>query len=1002
MKKFTLFFAPVVALSLLASCVDNTPKTFTVTWLNADGVLLKRDENVKEGTLPVYEGKAPTLPSTIEKAYYWDKNDGWTTEIVPVHGNQVYMAKFKEMVCDSLVVIEIPTTVEDDAIFGMTYESDMGIKVDWGDGSPVTIANDSNGEGEITHKYEYPGKYDVRLYTDGDREGKAGITSISSIEKDRHKEFINEVYFGATITHVKPWGFWECVNLTYIQFFNNETFTSIGNDAFNNTDILSVDLPDSLLKIGNHAFEYSSLASITIPDKVTTLNQGVFYDCYNLTSIDLNQVQEIGTRAIGKCPELKNIFIPNSVENITNDAFLDSPNVIFCCERNNVPTGWANGWNYGRPYYMGFKNKHQVGDYEFFETSSGNIITKYSGEESIVKVPSDLDGYEITSIAGRAFEDNNKMTEVEIPSSIKTIDYHAFMNCSNLEKVDIEEGYQLTLSLGNEAFYNCSKLTEAIIPTSVWKMGNNVFTRTPNITIYCKADAKPYAWDSNWNSDKHPCYWGFIEKRTSSSGDYEFVLAKSANAITKYLVDDPTVREITVPNTIDDYPIHEIGVNAFKNNDTITKVDISESITTVSANAFAECDNLKTVNLPTTLSLIGESAFRNCTSLEEVNIPDNVGPLSIGDNAFYYCLKIAHIIIPTSVYEMGSKVFGDDTSWRSVSTVVYCKNENKPERWKDNWSNNAITYWGLKEIYTSPSGDCEIAETTSSTVVTRCLTDDAKEITIPGSVGSYVTVDGIGNHAFYGKSITKVVIPSSIKYVDTYAFADCYSLSEVEGFESVVSIGKSAFQNDSGLKTIKLSSEPLSIGNDAFFESGITYIGGSESEGIIIPENVVSLGESAFDQCRNIKRVVWPKALDFIPYRAFYECENLETVIFADGCKVKKIDGHAFETTKISQINLPDTLTSIYDYAFQSCRLTSIAFPSSVTSIGQCAFRNCSDLKVANLTVFTSPSDIPSASNNSFENCHEELKFHVSSLAMANAFIAKGGWPTDLNKYVYP
>jgi hypothetical protein len=64
-----------------------------------------------------------------------------------------------------------------------------------------------------------------------------------------------------------------------------KSVTSIGDGAFEGcTNLTSVTIPDSVTSIGDWAFSRcASLASVTIPDSVTSIGDGAFEGCTNLT-----------------------------------------------------------------------------------------------------------------------------------------------------------------------------------------------------------------------------------------------------------------------------------------------------------------------------------------------------------------------------------------------------------------------------------------------------------------------------------------------------------------------------------------------------------------------------------------------------------------------------------------------------------------------------------------------------------------------------------------------
>ncbi|MDD6988387.1 dockerin type I domain-containing protein [Ruminococcus sp.] len=88
------------------------------------------------------------------------------------------------------------------------------------------------------------------------------------------------------------------------------------------------------------------------------------------------------------------------------------------------------------------------------ENGTGSIY-KYFGTASTITVPRCLSGYgcDITAIASNAFYNNNTLTTVTLPETVKTINDYAFNNCSQLKTI---YAYNKNLRWGN-SFVNCPK-----------------------------------------------------------------------------------------------------------------------------------------------------------------------------------------------------------------------------------------------------------------------------------------------------------------------------------------------------------------------------------------------------------------------------------------------------------------------------------------------------------------------------------------------------------------
>ena len=203
------------------------------------------------------------------------------------------------------------------------------------------------------------------------------------------------------------------------------------------------------------------------------------------------------------------------------------------------------------------------------------------------------------------------------------------------------------------------------------------------------------------------------------------------------------------------------------------------------------------------------------------------------------------------------------------------------------------------------------------------------EIVIPSSVTS------IGDWAFSGcDSLSEIVIPSSVTSIGDSAFSSCDSLSKIVIPSSVTSIGKGAFFRCHSLSEIVISSSVTSIGDGAFY-------GCDSLSEIVIPSSVTSIGEGAFFRCVSLSEIVIPSCVTSIGDSAFSYCRSLSEIVIPSS--VTSIGKGAFSRcVSLSEIVIPSSVTSIGKGTFSYCySLSEIVIPSSVTSIGDRAFYNC-------------------------------------------------------------
>ncbi len=171
-------------------------------------------------------------------------------------------------------------------------------------------------------------------------------------------------------------------------------------------------------------------------------------------------------------------------------------------------------------------------------------------------------------------------------------------------------------------------------------------------------------------------------------------------------------------------------------------------------------------------------------------------------------------------------------------------------------------------------------------------------IDIPSSVKSW-------SRAFYGSGLKSVTIPEGMAGIDDCAFALCGSL-----------------------KTIHIPDSVTYIGGDAFTRSGIT--------GIELGDNVTTLGQWAFKECRGLVSVILPPNLETVGKGVFQDCSSLQYVYIPNG--LKTISESMFEGTALKTVILPNSIETIGDAAFIRTPMKYVNIPNSVKSIGSSAF----------------------------------------------------------------
>ena len=499
--------------------------------------------------------------------------------------------------------------------------------------------------------------------------------------------------------------------------------------------------------------------------------------------------------------------------------------------------------------------------------------------------------------------------------------------------------------------------------------------------------------------------------------------AKQATVIsggTKYSGDIVIPSEITYNNVT--YSVTSIGEKAFYQCYVLTSVTIGNSVTSIGEEAFAECYGLTSITIPNSVTSIEENAFAECYGLTSVTIGNSV--TSIGDYAFFSCDGLTSVTIGNSVTSIGYDAFegcdglkevhiNDLAAWCSINfdnsysnplyyaQNLYLNNELITELVIPNGvtsiKNNAFVYCSGLTSVTIPNSVKSIGRNAFQ------YCSGLTSITIPNSVTS------IGKQAFYKCSgLTSITIPNSVTSIGSYAFQYCSGLTSVTIGNSVTSIESYAFCDCDGLKEVHINDLAAwcsinfygSYANPLYYAQNL-YLNNELITELVIPNGVTSIGDRAFWGCSGLTSITIPNSVTSIGDQAFDGCSGLKEVHINDiaaWCNIDFENGSDnplfyahnlyLNNELVTELVIPDGVTSIGDYAFLSCSgLTSITISNSVTSIGYYAFWGCSNLT----DVYCLATNVPTTESDAFSGSYPEyMTLHVPAEAI-NSY--KTTWP---------
>lgn len=483
--------------------------------------------------------------------------------------------------------------------------------------------------------------------------------SISIFDKNRAITKVNDnVFNGITVSKI--------VLPKHLQIIGYQAFRSI-------TSSFTLELNDELKVIGNRAFCQSTglQGDLIIPSSVDSIFEFAFYNCSNLTSIQVN------TPSVPYLQSNSAFIIESTSQPISDIRVQCALGQPF---RNNAM------WN---QFTIVDDCELIVDGVRYLKLSESEVkLLSYVDKNAIpanLVIPSAITfgtTYAVVELAEKCFSDNQTITSLVIPASVKSIGDRAFYQCKSLQSLTLNEGLE---TIGDRSFTRCVALESLIIPSTVTSISEAAFYDCTGLqTIEVLATEPPtikaVVFQNILASITIPCnsYGDYQKSPTWATlnlidpcNENSFVLdlflysiiARSTNAaepdtvsVDGYIGEEVNM-DIASSIVYNDkkYTVKKIKDSAFRGNNRVINLHIPSSIDTVGANAFNGCTALLNITIDEGVICLDKQAFYGCTSAENISIGE--GLLSLGDRCFAHCKKMTSFVLPTTLKTIDDYAF---------------------------------------------------------------------------------------------------------------------------------------------------------------------------------------------------------------------------------------------------------------------------------------------------------------------------------------------------------
>lgn len=616
--------------------------------------------------------------------------------------------------------------------------------------------------------------------------------------------------------------------------------------------------------------------------------------------------------------------------------------------------------------------------YRFVDDGTITIAGLVDDDTEHLEIPGSIDGYTVSAIMPKAFEGDDALCTVVIPSSVETIGKYAFSGCSELESITAKSGVSGVKTIEDKAFQKCYALVGTDILKSVETVGKNVFKdgsiekmELDSVKTLSKSSfeflhsLKSVTLSPSLETIPESCFEGCVN------------LTELSNYGGVKNIEKKAFKECTVLPGVSLDGVEYIGNNAFEYCSAFTAINIADSVVEIGKNAFKNCDNVTAFETPFIgknreesakysfdyyincddekqsfsvtlrgMTSIHSKAFEDCSAIVSVDFGDTVTEIQAG--AFKNAMSLQSITLPDVIATVAEEAFAGCANLKTVNGIEHVSVIEK-SAFEDCYALSEINLSYVSKIGERAFAGCYwityIGTPDNLTEIGKEAFKGCNNLQTLDFTSSDLRTLGEGAFLECG-SLKSVALPGTITEIPAKAFRSCYNLNTFEFSNSIRTIGKEAFAY-SGIENPELNGTLSEIGEGAFKNCNDIRV-------LTIPSSVKSIGKNAFKDCYSLHTVEAP----FFGTEAggkngsdkvFGTNHNIQSVIVNGSGTLTKNDMKAFKKY-LANVTIKGNINEIGEGAFKGFKnLSTVNFGSSVTTIAKEAFYDCDSIYTMSL-----------------------------------------------------